>query len=252
MNELYHHGIKGQRWGVRNGPPYPIENKTMPKGTVLRSVSSKYISGQAYKDAGRPIYTYNPNDKWDSTIYRGPFSMYLFKYRGARFIADHEFETAKDLKMPTKKERMDEFKNLYNDRRYKRKMISEMSRYQDALSSNAIGSKESHTVNLRKLKTDSDFKAAYEVFNHAMEATHNNKSTQEYMRRMSKKYDAMVDDNNQGIYNEAHDPVIIFKTKDLIERNNGVPVSYLTYSEISNNTQKMREELAKKGKNVLL
>lgn len=26
-NELYHHGIKGQRWGVRNGPPYPLSSK---------------------------------------------------------------------------------------------------------------------------------------------------------------------------------------------------------------------------------
>ena len=24
-NELYHHGILGQRWGVRNGPPYPLK-----------------------------------------------------------------------------------------------------------------------------------------------------------------------------------------------------------------------------------
>lgn len=23
-NELYHHGVKGQEWGVRNGPPYPL------------------------------------------------------------------------------------------------------------------------------------------------------------------------------------------------------------------------------------
>ena len=23
--ELYHHGIRGQRWGRRNGPPYPID-----------------------------------------------------------------------------------------------------------------------------------------------------------------------------------------------------------------------------------
>ena len=23
--ELYHHGIKGQKWGVRNGPPYPLK-----------------------------------------------------------------------------------------------------------------------------------------------------------------------------------------------------------------------------------
>ena len=24
--ELYHHGIKGQKWGVRNGPPYPLHD----------------------------------------------------------------------------------------------------------------------------------------------------------------------------------------------------------------------------------
>lgn len=23
-NELYHHGIKGQKWGSKNGPPYPL------------------------------------------------------------------------------------------------------------------------------------------------------------------------------------------------------------------------------------
>ena len=25
-NELYHHGVEGQKWGVRNGPPYPLNN----------------------------------------------------------------------------------------------------------------------------------------------------------------------------------------------------------------------------------
>lgn len=25
--ELYHHGIKGQHWGVKNGPPYPLDRK---------------------------------------------------------------------------------------------------------------------------------------------------------------------------------------------------------------------------------
>ena len=25
-DELYHHGIKGQEWGVRNGPPYPLDD----------------------------------------------------------------------------------------------------------------------------------------------------------------------------------------------------------------------------------
>ena len=30
-DELYHHGIPGQSWGVRNGPPYPLDQKTHNK-----------------------------------------------------------------------------------------------------------------------------------------------------------------------------------------------------------------------------
>lgn len=29
--ELFHHGVKGQKWGVKNGPPYPLTKVT--KGT---------------------------------------------------------------------------------------------------------------------------------------------------------------------------------------------------------------------------
>lgn len=28
MSEIWHHGIKGQRWGVKNGPPYPLDAET--------------------------------------------------------------------------------------------------------------------------------------------------------------------------------------------------------------------------------
>ncbi|MCD8158977.1 MAG: polymorphic toxin type 50 domain-containing protein [Clostridiales bacterium] len=35
---LCHHGVKGQKWGVRNGPPYPLK-----KGLKKKSESSKII-----------------------------------------------------------------------------------------------------------------------------------------------------------------------------------------------------------------
>lgn len=30
-NELYHHGRKGQKWGKRNGPPYPLDKEGKKK-----------------------------------------------------------------------------------------------------------------------------------------------------------------------------------------------------------------------------
>ena len=39
MSELYHHGIKGQKWGKRNGPPYPLKD-TANLNDVLREIKS--------------------------------------------------------------------------------------------------------------------------------------------------------------------------------------------------------------------
>lgn len=40
--ELYHHGIKGQKWGVRNGPPYPLGSD---KSTGKRLKKDKNVDG---------------------------------------------------------------------------------------------------------------------------------------------------------------------------------------------------------------
>ena len=40
LDELYHHGIKGQKWGVRNGPPYPLSSK-VSTGKRLKSSIGK-------------------------------------------------------------------------------------------------------------------------------------------------------------------------------------------------------------------
>lgn len=42
-NTLYHHGIKGQEWGVRNGPPYPLDHGRHGRRAFkkLRKINSK-------------------------------------------------------------------------------------------------------------------------------------------------------------------------------------------------------------------
>jgi hypothetical protein len=64
---LYHHGIKGQKWGIRNGPPYPLENseksgiieEAIQSGKVkremnpekqMRHTKSYHTEGRSYLD----------------------------------------------------------------------------------------------------------------------------------------------------------------------------------------------------------
>lgn len=254
-NYLVHHGVKGQQWGVRNGPPYPIEDKVLRKGTKINSISGKYISSDSYKKNGNWMYTYRADEKWDNAVYKGPFAKYLVMYRGAQFIKEHEFETVKDLKMPTRNERVAEFKNMLDDKKTNKIVKADLDKYQKLLVQQQIGNKEEQKryaeFDSNNIKNAQDIKTAYEIFNHAMEAVHLNKSTQEYAKRMSKKYDAMVDDNNQGIYNDAHDPIIIFKA-DKALKDIGDGTHYLTVKEIVDNHDFVEKELAKKGQHVKL
>lgn len=255
--ELFHHGVPGQQWGVRNGPPYPIEDKVLRKGTKLNSVSHKHWDSKDYAKSGKWMYMYNPNDEWDNKVYKGPFSKYLICYRGARFIREHEYELVKDLKMPTKKERVEEFNNLLNDKKYSKVVKQDLDKYQKMLVQYKVGNekeqKQFAEFDPNNIKTDKDLKVAYAVFNHAMEAVHANESTKEYAKRMSKKYDAMVDDNNQGIYNDAHDPVIIFRAHEVLKDiSDPKSPKYLSMQEIMENTEIIRKELEKQGKKVKL
>lgn len=60
MDELKHHGIKGQKWGVRHGPPYPLKDSQkssseIKRGSVAKKKPSSHeqtvASGKAFVDS---------------------------------------------------------------------------------------------------------------------------------------------------------------------------------------------------------
>ena len=79
---IYHHGIPGQKWGVRNGPPYPL------------SRSRKNMNGYSHKNVQDFYNSYPKSDKhygikhknYEKTIYRnmvpkkGVIEMYKTDY----------------------------------------------------------------------------------------------------------------------------------------------------------------------------
>lgn len=60
--ELCHHGIDKQRWGVRNGPPYPLDSKTHSR--VVSGKQDKILKKYDASETGITMYT--PYQKVDS------------------------------------------------------------------------------------------------------------------------------------------------------------------------------------------
>ena len=154
--------------------------------------------------------------------------------------------------MPNSKERYEAFKKVYNDN--KKIAVKDLKNVQGILKNYGFldyadeRDKKSVMVDVSNLKTEDDYKAAYDVFNHAMENVNVFKTTKKYAELMEKNFDAMVDDNNQGAYNDAQDPIIIFNQKDLKWLNTDFSVlnnMYKNYTDV-------KTELNKKGKPIKL
>ena len=221
-----------------------LECTVLKAGSKINSVSYDQTA-EGYLDRSNSrkssqkgwVYGFNPNDSWDSKVYKGPFSLYKMQAAQA-YVFEHQFETTKDLKMPVREERVAAFIDVYKNNKlsskYELKMVQKYLDRPDTTLSEAA-----RKVNVRKLKTQEDYEAAYEIFNHMMEAAHKFKTTQKYSDLMSKKYDAMVDDNNKGVYNNTNNPIIVFRAKEALKSIGDSKM--LTVEEVYKNYGDVRE-----------
>ncbi len=50
LNTLAHHGVKGQKWGVKNGPPYPLDKAVKHDTIIEDAIKSGEVSAKINRD----------------------------------------------------------------------------------------------------------------------------------------------------------------------------------------------------------
>lgn len=247
---LIHIGTKSSGRYPRGSGERPYQHDVLKKGTKLSNVGVPPDGDHVLKKRDA-LYTYKTDNKWDSKVYKGPFSMYkkMSDPYAAYSLYEHKYKVNRDLSMPTEKQRFEEFKNLYN--KHKHMTVKDLKQERKLMiNMGAKFTKEADkTVNLKNLRTTNEYKSAYNIFNRAMEEYDTHKSTKKYMKTMKSKYDAMVDDNNRKIYNQVKDPIIIFNPKDVLTSVGNKPISDI---EVEKNSNYVRDILNKKGKVMAL
>ena len=62
--QLYHHGITGQKWGITNGPPYPLSPSISTGSSLKRTTGSSGITygGPFRKKKAKSVYRADGDD----------------------------------------------------------------------------------------------------------------------------------------------------------------------------------------------
>ena len=283
--EIYHHGIKGMRWGIRRyqNPDGSLtaagkkrvsqrrpDDIVIKKGTQLNNVGSKEnlkLRGNVKgvpnpfgpsavalslplsaalgnplpavaaigtsvipvkrSDNEKKLFVYREDDPHDKDVYEGAFTKFI-KYRDStNQIFKRKFENIDDLVSPSAQRRAELFVETYRENP---KLYSELLNRTDAYAQarKVQGVKYSPSLEsfigkaiFDKNTSDIDLKRyGYGLFNMGNEwndsltAKGNNK----YYKKLKKSgYNALIDDNNAGIYNDAHEPLIVLNAKKYLK-----------------------------------
>lgn len=199
MNELYHYGVKGMKWGVRKDRKYTEKSSkkintrkdefVLKKGTYIHR--STYDAEDANRD-GHAFATFKTKDA------KGYASRNKF-FSGGKKTFDLSMIAKEDLISPSKKERINTFIELMtNDPKFKEAYQAQKQTYQLIKNPNKAKKIDQTIKGLEK---------EYSMF--AVSLGGSKELRKRYFSELSKKgYNMIIDDADAAII--ANSPIIVF------------------------------------------
>lgn len=242
---LVHHGIKGQEWGVRNGPPYPLKGHNIrrqhyqlsekgdKKYTIAKGTKTQTLSYDKNRLNNTDMYFATLTEK-DRAFYRALFNKKApsdaydenGKKIGSKFYLKYNLGTqaAKDVKMANEREGIEAFTKLVENSRDFSNFVSDKKRLGTLIDERRAafeGYKEALDT-LDKIQnksyrwTSDDMAKLYRLFNYALGAqgTDIDRQKARFFKELKSQGYGAVLDTNDALYGRFHreSPAIIFDT----------------------------------------
>lgn len=230
MNELYHHGVKGMKWGVRKKyEPHPRKLAFTDKGTVVLKKGTQFQRIVTNSNSGIQKGVYTSYKISDRDLYKGVLGRMRisrdYKTTGKAVLKELSMTTKKDIRLPSMEVRLREFRKLYeSDPKGVKALIEEHQKVR-------YNKNRSIDLNYTNHKKE---RSLYQKFNDALSLgldSKNGKVIKKYYSNLSKLgYDAIPDENDIRIGTfKAQAPIIVFDTNKTVGKTK---VKNLSASEI--------------------
>lgn len=195
QNELYHHGIDGQRWGVRHGPPYPLDradhNRVIEKSK--KATEKRHLSYDKSRKYAKRMTDKDLNDTIDR----------LQREETYRRLVSKDKEDAKASKKA--KAAQKEAKKIYKDRENQQKIQNEMEKkkQEDQKKANSI----THKV-IERLLTNAAGVAGTRIMTQVMNVRGDQEIADKLGKKKKEKYEKLKINIDYPV--SENEPVIDF------------------------------------------